>query len=158
MHRNTEKQCSGVLLVIVGVSVGIASFGYGIGTTARIGPGFFPLLLGIVLTAIGVLILLLPPVTSKEEHEESIPAPLVATVRRHARPWAAIVLGMLAFMVIGKYGGLVPATLILVFVSARGDRNNSIVHSLALAVGTTAVAVLVFHYAMNLQFPLFSWG
>lgn len=158
MHRNTEKLCSGALLVVVGVAVGAVSLRYGVGTTARIGPGFFPLLLGVVLAAIGALILVLPPVTSNADLEDAKAEPLAAIVRRHARPWAAIVFGMLAFMVIGKYGGLIPATLVLIFVSARGDRSNSIATSLALAVGTTAVAVVVFHYGMNLQFPLFSWG
>ena len=60
-------------------------------------------------------------------------------------------------IILGTYGGLVPATFSLVFISALGDHNNSVKQSFWLAVGVTAFTVAVFHYGMQMQFPLFTW-
>ncbi|MEJ0045599.1 MAG: hypothetical protein WDN04_05275 [Rhodospirillales bacterium] len=40
------------------------------------------------------------------------------------RGWICIVASVLAFVVLGKYGGLLPATFAIVFIAALGDRDN----------------------------------
>ncbi len=61
-------------------------------------------------------------------------------------------------IVIGKWGGLVPATFAMILVAALGDRKNSVRSAFFLALGVTAAAVAIFHYGLQLQFPLFTWG
>jgi hypothetical protein len=74
------------------------------------------------------------------------------------RGWACVLGGVAAFVVLGEYGGLVPASFASVFISALGDRSASIARSAALAAALTAFAVLVFHYGLGVPFPLFRWG
>jgi len=73
------------------------------------------------------------------------------------RAWGCIVAGVLAFVVLGEHGGLVPASFAAVFVSAMGDRRNTWRSAAALAAGLTALGVVVFHYGLHLLLPLFTW-
>lgn len=149
-HTNKRELYSAGLMMLIGIGTTIGSLDYGLGTLARMQPGYFPLLLGVLLMLISALIIATP---STPEDESSEPASAT-----HYRPWIFVAVGVVAFMVLGKFGGLVPATFTLIFLSAMGDRSNTVKAAFALAVGMTAMAVGVFHYAMQMQFPLFTWG
>jgi len=69
-----------------------------------------------------------------------------------------IILGILAFLAFGKYFGLIPATFAIVFISALGDRSNSVVQALLLSLAMCVIAAVVFWWALQLQLPLFRWG
>lgn len=150
--RITSKRelYSAGLIMLIGIGTAAGSLKYGIGTLARMGPGYFPLGLGIMLTLIGAL-LIATPLTEQDAEDKS-------PWKGQYRAWLMVIAGMMAFMVLGKYGGLVPATFALIFVSALGDRNNSIKAAFALATGVTLAAVAIFHYGLQMQFPLFIWG
>lgn len=151
-----HKHLSGGSIVLIGIATTVGSTEYQIGTMARMGPGFYPMMLGIVMMVLGLLIAILPD-SPDEILADRQTEPLSSKIRKHARPWAAIIGGMLLFIILGTYGGLVPATFSLVFISALGDHNNSVKQSFWLAVGVTAFTVAVFHYGMQMQFPLFTW-
>ena len=74
------------------------------------------------------------------------------------RGWGCIIGGLLAFIALGKFGGLVPATLALVFISAMGDRQHTVKSAALLSVGVTLLGLAVFSWGLQLQFPLFRWG
>jgi hypothetical protein len=46
----------------------------------------------------------------------------------------------------------------VVFIAALGDRQNSVKAAFYLALSITAVSVVVFWWALQVQFPLFNWG
>ncbi len=152
-----QKYYAGGLVVLIGLGTAIASTGYNMGTMGRMGPGYYPFLLGILLIALGLLICVTPD-SPDEVRADAERQPIGAVLKRYGRPWLAILVGMIAFIVLGRYGGLAPATFALIFIAALGDHNNSFKACLGLAVGTVAFAVAVFHYGMQLQFPLFNWG
>jgi hypothetical protein len=57
MHLKNQKDfLSGLLFMVCGVSFAWGASRYSIGNAARMGPGYFPLLLGAVLTVLGVFI------------------------------------------------------------------------------------------------------
>ncbi|TEA78210.1 tripartite tricarboxylate transporter TctB family protein [Allopusillimonas ginsengisoli] len=147
-----------LLMILIGIGTAWGSLDYNVGTLGRMGPGYFPMLLGIVLTFVGVLILVTPAYPEEQAESDSHGSTSEARYLRHVRPVLATVIGMLAFIVFGKYGGLVPATFILIFISALGDRTTTLKATLLLAAGVTAAAVGIFHYGMQMQFPLFNWG
>lgn len=144
----------------LGLGTVMQSLEYTIGTASRMGPGYFPLVLGVLLVAFGVLIFVLPDDSQElallgdapEVEEESI-----SWIER-VRPWIAIVASMLLFIVLGKYGGLVPATFVMILVAALGDKSNSLKSAIFLGIGVTLAAIGMFHYGLQLQFPLFTWG
>lgn len=47
---------AGLMFAIVGIAFAIGAKSYNIGDGARMGPGYFPLLLGVILAGLGVLI------------------------------------------------------------------------------------------------------
>ncbi|MCJ9713295.1 tripartite tricarboxylate transporter TctB family protein, partial [Bordetella hinzii] len=51
-----------------------------------------------------------------------------------------------------------PATFAIVFISALGDRTNTLKQALLLSVSMCVIAVVVFWWALQLQLPLFRWG
>jgi hypothetical protein len=52
----------------------------------------------------------------------------------------------------------VPASFAVAFIAALGDRDNRLIDALVLGVAMAIVAVVVFWWLLQLQFPLFQWG
>lgn len=152
-----QKYYSGGLMVMVGLGVAIWSQDYHIGTLDRMGPGYFPFLLGLLLMGLGLFMAVTPDSPDEVQADANRPT-FQSVLARFLRPWLATIGGMVAFIIIGRYGGLAPATFALVFLAAMGDHNNSVKACVGLAMGVVMFAVLVFHYGMQLQFPLFTWG
>jgi hypothetical protein len=158
MHRLLER-CSkdllgGALMVIVGLGAGLQGMTYSMGELAAPGPGLFPAVLGFLLMPIGLAMALFGKRASgSREAGRSETAP-----RPEWRGWFCIVASIVAFIVLGNHGGLVPASFAVAFIAALGDRDNTWVSALLLGVAMAVVAVVVFWWLLQLQFPLFQWG
>ena len=140
----------GFLLLVLGVWAAAQGSAYQVGTLHNMGPGFFPLSLGVVLALLGAIMI-----------GSGVARPASDAVPRRRpewRGWACLCAAIGAFMLLGRYGGLLPATFTLVFIAARGDRRNTLRDALMLGVAAGAVATGVFWYALQVQFPLLSWG
>jgi hypothetical protein len=74
---------SGLMFMAIGIAFAWGAFSYRIGNAARMGPGYFPLLLGAVLTALGGFIVFQSLVFETEDGEE-------------VGPWAWKPLGFIA--------------------------------------------------------------
>jgi hypothetical protein len=57
--KNPRDFAAGLMFAAIGACFAIGAHGYSIGTAARMGPGFFPFVLGLILSGIGILIALL---------------------------------------------------------------------------------------------------
>lgn len=140
---------AGALIMILGAGAAIVGSRYQIGSLTRMGPGFFPTVLGIILALIGVAIAGTAAYsTAPDSHgtENIVP---------DWRGWFCIVAGAGLFIGLASHAGLVPATLACVFVSALGDRTNSWKEALLLAIGITIFGCLLFSYLLRIQIPLF---
>lgn len=139
-------------MIVLGLGAIAQATTYTLGSLARMGPGLFPAILGVLLVLLGLIIarMAYSPMVTEEDAEE-IPPP-------EWRGWGCIIGGLMTFILLGKYGGLVPATFALVFISAMGDRQHTPRSAALLAVGVTILGVAVFSWALQLQFPLFRWG
>ena len=56
--RNKQDFWSGVMFITLGLGFAYKATSYSMGTAARMGPGYFPHWLGILMTIIGAVILL----------------------------------------------------------------------------------------------------
>ena len=140
----------GALMILIGLAALIGATKYRLGTLEEIGPGLFPGAVGAILAAVGLVIALGAGAAAAHEEYERL--------RPEWRGWGCIIGGAAAFVVLGTYGGLVLATFAIVFVTALGDRNNTVRQSFSLALGMVVVSVILFHWALQLQLPLFTWG
>ncbi len=150
MMEYTRDYYGGALMVLIGLGAVAQGMTYGVGTLTHMQSGFFPVALGCVLALLGVAI------AASAKREETADAG--EDEPPEWRGWICITLGILAFLALGRFGGLLPATFALVFISALGDRDNSVRAALILAVAICAVSVAVFWWALKLPFPLLSWG
>lgn len=155
-HRFKKDYYGGTLMVLVGLAAVVSGLQYHTGTLSHMGPGFFPVAVGALLAFVGVLI------AASARNQTEKPAQAAGHGHSHAAPdlrgTVCIVLGTLAFLLFGKYGGMIPATFAIVFISALGDRSNSVKQAACLAIAMCVIAAVVFSWALQFQLPLFTWG
>jgi hypothetical protein len=144
----------GLLLFLIGMLAVKASISYQIGDLSSMGPGFFPCAVGALMGVVGVLIAITARGPAETKEEGAIPMP-------HGLPdWrgcACIVAGTAAFVWTSEHFGLLPATFLIVFITAMGDRANRWYDALCLAGGILIVATIVFYWGLQIQMPLLSW-
>ena len=145
---------SGLLYTVVGAAFAYGATSYNIGTGARMGPGYFPLLLGSILAIIGGIILLKSLV---------VETPTGDRVGSWAwKPLCFIIAGNLLFGVL--LGGLpsikFPAMGLIVaiygttlVVSMAGDKFK-LKEVLILATILSVMSYLAFIVLLKLQFPV----
>ena len=145
---------SGLLYTVVGAAFAYGATSYNIGTGARMGPGYFPLLLGSILAIIGGVILLKALV---------VETPTGDRIGSWAlKPLSFIISGNLLFGVL--LGGLpsikLPAMGLIVaiygttlVVSMAGDKFK-LKEVLILATVLSVLSYLAFIVLLKLQFPV----
>lgn len=148
--ESAKETLGGGLMVALGVGAMIVGSTYHVGTLRVMGPGFFPVLLGALLALTGLTIIIFARLSAT--------ATSLKSIHFDARTWALIVASLVAFVVIGTYGGLLPAAFAVTFIAALADRGNTLQSALILSVAICAVAVVVFSWALQMQLPLLQWG
>ena len=149
-HKRVRETLGGVLMLLIGIGSAWGGSRYSIGTLSRMGPGFFPLALGVILALTGVVLVVLAQVAAPEAPRELLPP--------EWRGRLCIVLAVVAFGVIGRYGGLVTATFATVFISALGESKKTLKSAELLGLLMVAFYQHVFIWGLQIQFPLFTWG
>ena len=147
---NLKDFLGGGLMLLLGIGAAVHASRYDIGSLSRMGPGYVPLALGVILAVTGALIMLAGLRTA--------PAIRAPRLRPEWRGWFCICAGIAAFAVIGRYGGLLPASFACVFIAALGDRKNTLLAALTLSLAMTLIAAVVFWWLLQMQLPLFGWG
>ncbi|MCV6902136.1 MAG: tripartite tricarboxylate transporter TctB family protein [Achromobacter xylosoxidans] len=147
----------GAFVALCGALTIFEATSYNMGDLARMGPGYYPVLVGGFLVALGILIPFSPD--PDDVHIEQLEAHLPQPTRRERlRGVVCIAAGIALFIVVGQYLGFLPATFALVFVSALGDTSNTYKSAAILAAAMTLFGAIVFSWALQLQIPMWRWG
>ena len=134
---------SGMMLIAIGAVAVFIARDYPFGNALRMGAGFFPVVLGVVLVLFGLYFAVRGRHDSaKIEGNWSIRALVV------------LPLAFVAFGVLMEKAGFVPAMLALTFGSAAAGGEFRIGEVLALSVLLTALCVALFIFALGLPYPL----
>jgi uncharacterized membrane protein YhdT len=104
--------------------------------------------LGIVLAFIGLLIAGTALASSERDDSKFLPD------NPQWFGWLCIIGGPILFIILGEYGGMIPAVFACVFVCALGDKTATYKSAAILAAGVTVFGVLLFHYMLSIPFPL----
>ncbi len=139
---------AGGLMLLLGVGAAVVGSDYKFGSLARMGPGFMPVVLGIVLAFLGVLIAATALASSEPDDAKFLPA------NPQWFGWLCIIGGPILFIILGEYAGMIPAVFACVFVCALGDKTATYKSSFYLAAGVTVFGVVLFHYLLSIPFPL----
>lgn len=147
MKRDYQDIIGGGLLVGLGVFCAIYAYNeYDMGTMSRMGPGFFPTWLGILLAIIGVLIIL--PALARAGTEG---------MKIEWRTAFLVLASIIAFAVTLRTLGLVVATMVTVIVGSMADRDTTWRLRLIMAVIITIFTVLIFQVGLGMVLPLWWW-
>ncbi len=134
---------------IVFIAIGLAGFYFGsdlrLGTAARMGPGYFPMILSGCIMAIGVLIGARALVFDGPGIE-----------RFQLRPIGMLVIASLIFGYAIEEVGLAIAGVAMILVAAYAGRGARLKESLILAVLLTIFAIVVFVWALGQPLPVWS--
>lgn len=120
------------------------SSGYNLGDLRRIGPGAFPVGLGVVLVGLAILSFL--------DRGRADPAGSF-----QIRPVLAVGAAMISFALILPRFGLVPASAITLAIASAASTQSRLVEVIALAVGLPMLLVGIFIYGLSLPIPAFAW-
>lgn len=138
---------AGLMFTAFGLVAMLMAFQYPLGTAARMGPGYFPRVLGGIMIVLGLIL----AIRSFKLKGDPI-SPFA---------WKAIslVLGsVFLFGAIVTHVGLVVSTTLLIFISGLASKEFNVRESIISSVVLSTVAVLLFIVGLKLQFPIFPWG
>ena len=141
--RHPKDFASGLMFMGFGIFSMIVAAGYPMGTAARMGPGYFPRILGILLILFGIILALRALRLEGGPIEFGSPVP------------AAIVLGsVVLFGVIVPYAGLVVSTLVLILLSSFASSEFRWKEALISGAILAIIAVAGFVWGLGLQFAV----
>jgi Tripartite tricarboxylate transporter TctB family len=142
---SNKRFLSGLMFLgIGGVAIYIAQ-DYPMGSALRMGPGYFPIVLGGIMGLFGIYEMILGVMKPDPvKGNWSIRALIIL-------PLAAVIFGIMM-----ENFGFIPALIALIFASAAASREFKFLEVLMSAVVITIASVGVFIYGLGLPYPLFS--
>jgi hypothetical protein len=141
--RNAKDFIAGLLFAAIGLGAIVISSAYHAGTAAHMGPGYFPRMLGICLTVLGIALALRALRLSGE------PFPIWKW-----RPTVVILGSVVLFGAIVIPAGLVLSTIILILLSSAASSEFRPKEAFISSVFLAAIVVGVFVFGLNLQLPI----
>jgi len=142
--RASKDLWAGIMFLGFAVVAVLAARGYSMGTAGRMGPGYFPMALGVVLGLLGLLIV-----------ARALIAGSGAISALQLRPLLVLAGAVALFGLLIERLGLVVTLLAVIAVSAFASRESRPLETAALAAALAAFSVGIFVYALRL--PLTIW-
>ena len=148
MFRVKSPQDFGAAIVFM--LIGLAGIYFGkdltFGTSARMGPGYFPTIISFLILLLGVIIGLRAIV---------IEGPSIESVQ--LRPLLFILASILMFGALIDRFGLAISAVALTLIAAYARRNVNLKETVALGAGLAIFSIVVFVYALGQPLPAW-WG
>lgn len=142
--RNNQDFWCGLMFMVVGAVAIVAAWDYPFGTTLRMGPGYFPVMLSGIMILFGLIILLKGLRQSEKIRGNwSIRALIILPV------------SLVLFGILMEVAGFIPALIALIFISAASGGEFKFKEVLVLTAILVAIAWTVFIWGLGLPYPMF---
>jgi len=142
MIRSSKDFCTGLIYIFFGISAILVARDYGMGTGGKMGPAYFPTILGGVLSAIGAIAVIRSFIVSG--------TPIGAFT---FKGFALVSVSVLMFGFIVRGAGLAVALPLLVIISASASTRFRWRPTLLIAAGLTIFCILVFLKGLGIPLP-----
>jgi hypothetical protein len=141
---NKADFAAGIVFVLFGLGFGVAALGLEMGTALRMGPGYFPTILAVLLTGLGTAIV----VSAFRSVGEAVGS--------YAWRGMVFILGAPIFFGLTVRGlGFVPSIFFTTLIAALAGLKVKPLYALGLALAVTVFCTLVFSVALGLPFRRF---
>ena len=151
-HSEVRDLLGALGLIVTGIVLGLVAWlYYPLGTVARMGPGFFPLALAMLLSLLGVMLLVSALVRLRQDKELELAPPL------EGRSMISVLAAILAFAATARTLGQVPAIFLTILIATALDRTLTWLERAGIAVALSLLAYVVFRWMLGLQFIAFRW-
>jgi len=134
---------AGMMLIAIGAAALFIARDYRFGSALRMGPGFFPTILSLILIAFGVCITAVS-LRSGEKIKGNL----------SLRAFLLLPLSLLLFGVLMDLAGFIPALAVLVFISAASGKEFKWGEVLLLTIVLTLASTALFILGLGLPYPL----
>lgn len=143
--KNYKDFYTGILFVLFGIGFAWGAAGYKLGTAAKMGPGYFPLLLGAMLILIGVIVFVRSLVTASADGR---------VARIFIKPGLLLFGSIAAFALLLRPAGLLLSIFAIILISSFASRDLRFKEALISAIVLCIASIAIFVYALNLQIPV----
>ncbi len=143
MIRHPKDFVAGLLFAVVGILAIVIASNYPLGTAARMGPGYFPRILGILLIVLGGALAL------RALKLKGAPLP-----RWYWRPVIIVLGSVVLFGFILIKLGLAISTVILIVLASAASREFRPLESAVSGILLAILCISVFVLALKLQLPI----
>lgn len=145
---------SGVMFLVIGLAFAIGASNYTIGTGARMGPGYFPMILGVLMAILGLAIcakgLTAGPADGDKVGKWAWRQVFFILAANFA--FGILLVGMPAVGI--PQFGLIVAIYALVFIASLAGQTFKFKEVAILATILAVGSYVAFVWALNLQFPV----
>jgi hypothetical protein len=145
-QRDYRDIAGGALLLLTGIMIAwYASATLDFGTVRRMGPGMFPMSIGVILAVFGIALMI--PAFFRAGDFDAV----------EWRSAIAVLAGVGAFALAIRPLGLVPAIVSLLVVSSLAERRFRPVSLLVMCVTLPLAAYLIFRVGLGLPLAMARW-
>lgn len=141
--RNPKDFWSGAIFITIGLAAIFIGRDYAMGSAGRMGPAYFPTILGGLLALIGAIAVVRSLVSPGEAIEAFTMKGIVL-----------VITGTILFGVLVRGAGLAISIIVLVMLSGLASIKFKVAPFLAVAIGMAVFCVLVFVVGLGLPMPM----
>jgi hypothetical protein len=141
--RHPKDFWSGVLFIVLGGAGFLIALDYAMGSAGRMGPGYFPRFLGLLLAGLGAILVL------RSFRLVGTPIAFPALL-----PLVIVLGSVLLFGLTVTWLGLVISTVLLVVVSSFASHEFRWIEAVIASVALAIFVVVAFRWGLQLQLPV----
>jgi hypothetical protein len=143
-RRALKDILAGAVMIALGLAFALGALDYEIGDPLRMGPGYMPLALGVIVIGLGIGIVIKGFLAGEDEAIGGV-------------DWRAIVLLTAALLFFGltvRGLGVALALLGATLLASLARSRTSLIEVVATSVGLTVLSVVLFVFVLQLRVPL----
>lgn len=142
-HKDRRDLWGGLIVIALGIVTSLHAWSYPIGSASHMGPGFFPMVLGVLLMVFGSLII----ATAQD------PPPTIQKIC--FRIVGMVTAAMVSFSVLLAASGLIPAIMASTLLSGLAGRDHDWRLSVKIGLSLSLLSAVIFKYILGMQVHLF---
>ncbi|MGL4576773.1 MAG: tripartite tricarboxylate transporter TctB family protein [Burkholderiaceae bacterium] len=143
--RSQQDFWAGIMFTAIGAGFAGIATTYNMGTAAKMGPGYFPFWLGLLMAILGLIVTFKS--LSLRKAQDKIASVDVKSI-------LLVLGGVCVFGLLLRPAGLVVAMLALIFISSFASHDFGWKGTVITAAILVVLCLSVFVYGLNLQFPV----